>query len=168
MWNKYKIVLLPTDKPTGIFTDKNGKLYFSKVSKVREYAEGRNLYILSDEEIKEGDWIYHSLDKEPIQYFKEKYNVVNNPATYGYKKIIATNNTALNITLIKDKFITLYCENPVDEVEIQVDVDEEWLKENPAFGGGHYEKPYYKMRLQDDKANVRFIGGWAKESGLSY
>ena len=50
------IHILPTDKPTYLY-EMEGKLHLSdKFEKGNEFWHNQNIYITSDEEIKEGDW----------------------------------------------------------------------------------------------------------------
>ncbi len=87
-FKKVKMVMLPTNKKA-----KKGDLMLQsntliKASYDSDWANVEHLYFLSDEEIKEGDWMFHNLDKKPIQWNGEETET--NPSVYGYKKIIAT------------------------------------------------------------------------------
>lgn len=81
MIQKREIVMLPTDKASQIYTieDEEG-LYFESRPLLGEgkYIQ-QNLYILSDEEIREGDWVYYD-GKElgfPVGIYKVLDNVKN-------------------------------------------------------------------------------------------
>lgn len=72
----------------GLVNGENQRLFFGKkVQDAVNCAETNfHLYFLSDEEIKEGDWMFHMLDEKPAQWNGEEIN----PSVYGYKKIVAT------------------------------------------------------------------------------
>ena len=94
-FKKVKVVMLSTNKKAK-FNDLvihpiDGLLVQFKHQNCTEVAQ--NLYFLSDEEIKEGDWMFHNLDKKPIQWNEEETET--NPSVCGYKKIIATTDKSL-------------------------------------------------------------------------
>jgi len=89
---KVQVVMLPTNEKANLFIDKNQLLYFPDHK--RSYVEWKDvqyqhLYFLSNEEIKEGDWVYNSISKE-IYQFKENHVDYEN-------KIIATTDSSLKI-----------------------------------------------------------------------
>jgi len=114
---KHQIVMLPTEKAEDCLYLQNGKLNYHKGYLTQEYlkyslnAKSYHLYILSDEEIKEGDWF---MDITPMNYGKI-YQSVGFSKSKGYehwikstigvikepiiqcKKIIATRDTSLKI-----------------------------------------------------------------------
>jgi hypothetical protein len=110
------IHLLKTYKPTGIFQSNSG-LQFSIRDKVRVYPLiGFHIYITSDEEIKEGDWI---CDIELNRVKKSQYS-----GTFkNWKKIILTTDQDLiadGVQAIDDEFLEWFVKNPsCEEVEIQ-------------------------------------------------
>lgn len=96
-FKRAKGVMLPTrDNHSQLEIDdlNTNKLSFE----LKQYVckNPQHLYIISEDEIKEGDWCYCKLDSKPIQYFKEKYQSIRNDIReYGYKKIIATTDTSV-------------------------------------------------------------------------
>lgn len=108
MLKKAKVIMLPTVEAQGDFTnerlypcilkhswvfdsDEKGKLIFAN-SNIRTPTQLQHLYITSDDEIKEGDWIYENT-----------YNTISK-AIYNadtladkFKKIITTTDTSLAI-----------------------------------------------------------------------
>ena len=52
--------ILPTDKPSRLFKA-NQKLVFDNTNDPIKCISAQNIYITSDEEIIEGDWIYYTL-----------------------------------------------------------------------------------------------------------
>lgn len=89
--------MLPTNEKAHI-TIVGSELTWSVIGKVRENNEGYHLYILSDEEIEEGDWFY-DLD---TKYIKIKQSWENSHLDFNCKKIIATTDRSLN-TFIESK-----------------------------------------------------------------
>jgi len=78
----------------------------------------QHIYITSDEEIKEGDWIICSMSIAPTQALKnEDYSLPN-----GWRKIILTTDQELGndgVQAIDDKFLEWFVENPsCEEVEV--------------------------------------------------
>ena len=51
--------ILPTDKPSRLFKA-NQKLVFDNTNDPIKCISAQNIYITSDEEIIEGDWIYYT------------------------------------------------------------------------------------------------------------
>jgi hypothetical protein len=129
------IHVLPTDKPSRLHFD--GKLFLSpnyQDSKtINSIVEGRNIYITSDEEIKEGDWVLGDYPDNPIckviaKYGQEftaqslngdKYGL----AEYDSKKIILTTDQDLikgGVQAIDDEFLEWFVKNPsCERVEIE-------------------------------------------------
>ena len=125
MEKKCKVVLLPTDK---VFNKKlnkqliihNGNLQFCQNGQMMREGQPQHLYILSDDEIKEGDWCIYN------NHFV-KYSKPSN--SYFYKKIIATTNPDLikeGIASIDDNFVKNYCNKPVEET--WDDIYDNWHK----------------------------------------
>lgn len=149
-YKKCKVVMLATDKNSNIWISKsNGKLNYS-IDKVSDTnIINQEIYILSNEEIKIGDWIYHSTlaEDSKIVFQCKSINEVGVISNDGImymklfcKKIIATTNSELHNNVVisfrkeifdKDKyqslprpsddFIKKYCElnGKIDEVLVQ-------------------------------------------------
>lgn len=100
MWQEYDLIMLPTNHVSDLFIWYN-KLEFSKSP---QKVNCQYLCLLSDEEIKEGDWytngrnIFQCKDLKDID--KERYDYL--------KKIIVTTDTSLEIA--KD-IKSPYCKN---------------------------------------------------------
>ena len=107
------IHLIPTYKPSRLHFD---EVLFSspnfQISKtINSDVEGRNLYITSDEEIKEGDWFLHP--------FNTIHKAGGNLIDKDFKKIILTTDKSLineGIQSIDDEFLQWYINNPGCEV----------------------------------------------------
>jgi hypothetical protein len=106
------LFLVPTDKPSMLwFNDliDNNELILS-LTEV-ETVNNQNIYITSDEEIKEGDWVLGGLGgidiKKYGRYFAE-----------DWKKIILTTDPDLianGVQAIDDKFLEWFVKNPTVE-----------------------------------------------------
>jgi hypothetical protein len=111
------IHLLPTDKPSRLWINNllQGKLELSKEVLVGSNT-AQHIYITSDEEIKEGDWVFDiELDRiEKCQYSGTFRN---------WKKIILTTDQDLisdGVQAIDDKFLEWFVQNPsCESVEVQ-------------------------------------------------
>jgi len=119
MKKKCKVVMLATElglptysnKVSKIRLDNNGVLSFEPYIQGLYYSglvhTYQHLYILSDDEIKEGDWFYQNHDKQIHQCLtKSDYFIVAvKPSDYPIeicKKIIATTDSSLTNVYNKD------------------------------------------------------------------
>ena len=113
------IFLLPTDQPSRLVKDLNG--VFSLMGELIEVGGpicNINIYITSDEEIKEGDWYLDTFNTQRI-----RANEFSDHKHYGNacKKIIFTTDFRLapDVQKIDDEFLEWFVENPTCEyVEI--------------------------------------------------
>lgn len=116
------IHVLPTDKPSELYINIQGDL--SKSNSLLLRPKSRNIYITSEEEIKEGDWWLNlktnDADKcthksEVLLYNSEKYEHI--------KKIILTTDQDLikdGVQSIPDDFLEWFVENPsCESVEVK-------------------------------------------------
>lgn len=135
--NKCKIVLLPSHKDSNLFfhcpigSDKSlhymsqGKIHREEMLKAG-INKPQHLYILSDDEIKEGDWYFsgNRFTNDNLSKFKVGISSTEFYKEQSIKKIIATTNPDLikeGIPSIDGKFIKEYCNKPVDEVNVVYD-----------------------------------------------
>jgi hypothetical protein len=88
------------------------------------YKIGKELFITSDEEIKEGDWFLNDMNI----LFKAGKNYIENPAKevyIGHKKIILTTDQDLigdSVQAIDDEFLEWFVKNPsCEQVEVELD-----------------------------------------------
>jgi hypothetical protein len=119
------IHIIATDKPSRLSKDENDRIWLSINF---EYGindnNKQNIYITSDEEIKEGDWIYYTLAsgycKTTVSSKGLKQKGI--PA----KKIILTTDQDLikeGVQSIDDEFLEWFVKNPSCEC---VEVDKNW------------------------------------------
>ena len=109
------LFLLPTEKPSRLFKFAN-QLHLDTIPK--DYYKKYNIYITSDEEIKEDDWGLSKLNE--VILFGRSYN------EKFYKKIILTTDQDLiahGIQAIDDEFLEWFVQNPSCE---WVEVDKNW------------------------------------------
>ena len=98
MWIKRQVVMLPTKKADGVLyldDTQSGKLFISK-------AGNRHLYILSDEEINEGNWCE---DNGVIYQIKDKNHLLTVLNFGNAKKIIATTDKSLSPRIHKGETV---------------------------------------------------------------
>lgn len=113
-----QIVMLPSDDKVNyhqLCLDKNHRpnrllLMYSEgysYAKVQEHnQEPQHLYILSNNEIKEGDFFMSTFLSYPLHNVKEGY--AEYPDTNNCKKIIATTDKTLGLPQIPKEFIEAY------------------------------------------------------------
>lgn len=121
------LFLLPTDKPSRFVTSKENKkcyLYsieeFKDIDKFIEYDskswDSQNIYITSDEEIKEGDWYYNSFLNEISKMDILDYS------NFRQKIILTTDQDLIKegVQTIDDEFLEWFVKNPsCEEVEVK-------------------------------------------------
>jgi hypothetical protein len=115
------IHVLPTDKPSIVASLTCGSFEYSKTGKpFKETLDWKlkNIYITSDEEIKEGDWYYDCGDENFIcKTFK------HTTQQYQRIKIILTTDPDLikdGVQAISDEFLEWFVKNPsCEEVKIE-------------------------------------------------
>jgi len=95
-FKRAKVVMLPTNKKAQIYQIGNSS-FISNIKHDDRYY-GRNLYITSNEEIKENAWLYSKMDGYPIQWDGD-LSETKNPKEYGYNKIIATTDKSIKLSV---------------------------------------------------------------------
>ena len=119
------IHLLPTSQPSRLVKFFTNKFHLCKeILPIQDEEQYQNIYITSDEEIKEGDWL---LIIDDFETYVHKHKGDNLPTTY-YKKIILTTDQDLikdGVQAIDDEFLEWFVKNPsCKEVEVEPDYDE--------------------------------------------
>jgi hypothetical protein len=134
------IHVIPTDKPSRLYSYKSIDLYLHSeivdANSANLNCKNQNIYITSDEEIKEGDWVYeNNLNQETkvyqiikrddkLMFFRfRSVPIWLDKNQHGCKKIILTDNQDLikdGVQAIDDDFLEWFVKNPsCDEVEVQ-------------------------------------------------
>ena len=121
------IHVLPTDKPSKLSILNNGKLNFGAEFISSSNSKAQNIYITSDEEIKEGDWYASLIVDEKTKWettkldcvVKADLNKTNEylvePFSKYCKKIILTTDQDLiadGVQAIDDEFLEWFVKNP--------------------------------------------------------
>jgi hypothetical protein len=144
------IHVLPTKKSSRLLLSKKGNLQFLKDNSSTNpnnhfVGNYQNIYITSDEEIKEGDWVLGDYPDNPIGKVIAKYGQeftaqsLNGDkyglAEYDSKKIILTDNKDLikdGVQAIDDEFLEWFVNNPsceeveVKKIELNTDYRSDW------------------------------------------
>jgi hypothetical protein len=133
------IHVLPTAQPSRLFKFAN-ELHLDTIPK--DYYKKYNIYITSDEDIKEDDWGLSKLNE--VILFGRSYN------EKFYKKIILTTDPDLiadGIQAISDEFLEWFVKNPSCEYV-------EWDK-NYNRGNGKF---YYKIIIPQEEPKQETTG----------
>jgi hypothetical protein len=102
------IHVIPTDKPSRFFNTNKGKYHFREhyVPDTIQTCKNHNIYITSDEEIKEGDWVITPTND--ILEWAKVFQPIG-------KKIILTTDQYLiknSVQAIDDEFLEWFVDNP--------------------------------------------------------
>ena len=152
--------MLPTDQKSFLFLKSHNDLEYNFINPIHgiNYLgwKYQHLYILSDDEIKEGDFIYHFIYHR-LDSIIVKWDGLDTPREYGYNKVIASTDPFLKITTdnffaddpkrpiklplpsIPQSFIEEYVSeynkgNKIEEVMIEYDPEfEEWSDESGVY-----------------------------------
>ena len=137
------IHLIPTDKPSRLFYNVGGALLFTNY----ENYNGVHIYITSDEEIKDGDWIKWG---EAIYKANKKYMP-------PFKKIILTTDQDLikdGVQAIDDEFLEWFVKNPSCEnipIIMTTVSKESTYKTNIGFESWRKEEPSQDNRMYSEE-----------------
>jgi hypothetical protein len=147
MLQKKQVIMLPTNKTLGnlLLNKDNNRLFLNSYLSINNSCQPQLLYVLSDEEIKEGDYIYHPLDTGIVFCDKEHFETLQgcvDKVRYGYKKVIASTDKSLvespnnrsdyhqlkSIPQIRESFVRAYIEayntgKPIEWVNIEYEED---------------------------------------------
>lgn len=153
---KHQVVILPTEKASKVWIQNDTSiLHYANIegNNCKEHSN-QHLYILSDEEIKEGDWVTDSI-LQPIKLTRSHIDLLEDDSETKEtcKKIIATTNPELHeisnsapgfnfpdklgLPQIPQSFLPIYIKaynegNPIKEVMVEYDFEgKEILTPNP-------------------------------------
>ena len=125
------IHILPTEKSSRLLKrESDGKLFLYKKLKDNNkfvHLRCQNIYIVSDEEIKKGDFIYSIVDNMVYKVIYSENNIIQSFFYSHYlnqsKKIVLTTNQELisdGVQAIDDEFLEWFVKNPSCEyIEIE-------------------------------------------------
>lgn len=113
-----QVVMLPTEKASKLIHSSNGILHYCQSDNILEpnsKASNQHLYIISDEEIKEGDWYIDNSAGLNSIYQRPNSTGIGRNIRSSYKeksmrKIIATTNE--NFRYYKDSFMSVRSQLP--------------------------------------------------------
>ena len=146
------IHILPTDKPSRL-RYWCGDLELNSLSLAKKLDDGvefQNIYITSDEEIKEGDWGFDGL-----HIFKCLKPFIANETTSGknipcfYIELDGKSNTFHETSYIKK--IILTTDQSLEGVQAIDDDFLEWFVKNPSCESVKVDKEYNEERIVDGK-----------------
>jgi len=122
---KKNIHVIPTDKPSRLFYNVGGGLLYTTY----EHYNGVNLYITSNEEIKEGDWViqvnFEKTNTQLIKCVTESQVIIANSknGSFTKSKITLTTDQDLikdGIQAIDDEFLEWFVNHPeCEDVEVK-------------------------------------------------
>ncbi len=146
--------MLPTEKASNIFI-KDGVLkdafrYRNKCEKGNGYKP-QHLYLISDDEIKEGDWVYNVLDNIVCEH---KGLLIPSDSIINYKKVIASTDPALHV---RDN--SIYVDGKTEEILMEFDapeLPESFIKTYVEAGGIDEVMVEYDTQNFLDKSNGLF------------
>ena len=178
MLKQCKVVMLPTNEKTNIINTNQGLLYNSN-----DYIGiNQHLYIISDDEIKEGDWFYNIHSKI---VGRAEFNFGKDELA---KKIIATTNSSLwrpshkyasDVILLpqpSQQFINKYIEeynkgNVITDVLVEYENKfdgKEYVDELDAYG---YDKikSILKINHKDNNIIIKIAkDSWSREEVIEF
>jgi hypothetical protein len=151
------IHLIPTDKPSRLFLNViNNKLLIdddNTLEKVLPSGSYQNIYITSDEEIKEGEGDWYYTNRFGIGIAKNEGDSKIERTTKSYKKIILTTDQDLikdGVQAIDDEFLEWFVKNPsCESVEVK-----KGFADGTTWG---YNFLDYKIRIPQEEP--KFISG---------
>ena len=166
------IHIIPTSQPSriGYYTDpKDTQLYIlSNSNKIGDYNPNwkpQNIYITSDEEIKEGDWVLSFLDDEGYgQAFKIEKTHFNCGFNFkeDFKKVILTTDKDLisdGVQAIDDEFLEWFVKNPsCEEIEINKQMLCDYCGQEHCDNlrcRGYEDKAYYEIIIPSEEPKER-------------
>lgn len=169
-YNKCKVVMLFTDKPSPLVLDTENALEFDHELSTYGGVCQQHLHILSDDQIKDGDWFYDPIVNQVLLTDKTYVALINAAPHLLHKKVIATTDSSLEIRpsrTIKrrdnlvihyplprpsDAFIQKYIEeynreNIIEEVLVEYETDYSSIPENENEIIGSW-RHYVDMKLK--------------------
>ena len=120
-----KVIMLPTEKATHIiYCNVHKQLHYwvEETEPISIKSEiGQHLYLVSDEEIKEGDWFVSLKIKGIYKANPENVKTLSNYKVEYIHKIIATTDKSLGLPLVNHDFIEAYvkAEGNINEVMVE-------------------------------------------------
>jgi hypothetical protein len=167
------IHVLATDNPSRLYYHSELKqLVLTNKIILRDVVANQNIYITSDEKIKEGDWYINTFVSEKEQKpqtHTEKRHLINHQKDYRFKyckKVILTTDPQLiakGVQAIDDDFLEWFVKNPsCEEVEVLIE-KRTWKEINWIF---YYKITIPKEEPKQDEIMERFIANAKQQETL--
>lgn len=137
-----QVVMLPTKPITQEQVEADNYVSGYVFRDNRLYLHGTivHLYLVSNEEIKKGDWVLIKLDDK----WELQRAVENFPSAPHYKKIEATTDPAFNLPLIRNNFLRQYEASNGSIMEVEIEMEAIHGK-NDAIGVATFETVQPKL-----------------------
>ena len=186
-FKKFKCIMLPTNEKAdytsfdyferlSLYESKGGSkksdLSFKKYFNYMDFINPQHLFITSDEEIKEGDWIYCANGNPRISKAKGcfKYYIC-----VKCKKIIASTDSSLNLHLLSKLFIDNYIEqhnegNVITDVMVEFEDNscEEWYGDDYEGEPIWVENIDLKVNPKDNTITIKKVkDSWKREEVIN-
>ncbi len=158
MIKAYKIIILPKDQDEkdrpqgGIYRNSIGKLIFSRPF---SYSKQEHLYILTDDNLKEGDWQYTRL-----YGITKVCNLLWSDMECA-KKVECSSDHELGLPLIPNSFLPRFVKAYNDEnviIEIKLEVSQLCIQTGRLCGmpcnGDCHDNCIYKIKVNDDNTVI--------------
>jgi len=151
------IHVLPTEKPSRLYNN-NGQLHLDSVLTTSNgHTINQNIYITSDEQLKDGDWYIYIIDGLLRQYH-EAFNPSAASASYNKKIILTTDSDLIadGVQAIDNEFLEWFVKNP--SCESVVVNDSKVVKEHIFDGSNDGEIVWEKKIIipQEDPKQETF------------
>lgn len=170
-----KVIMLPTEKESVItkhINDNELAPYQGLLYPNNNIFQNQFIYILSDDEIKEGDWILaRQTDNSYFTHRVTDTSIKN--IRICDRKIIATTDESLKqcqcgkekhkmsckmrwaLPNVPESFLVEFVnsQGKINEVSVEYEISPEWLKENPPFSAP-YPKAEYVVKTNTDNTII--------------
>ena len=107
-----------------------------------KFNVNKHLYLISNREIKEGDWLYSNITNS----FCQRINMADGYNKNVFKRIEVTTDTSLNLPLIPQSFIEKYVSVQGNIKEVMIEIvdnrNEEW------FGDNETGQPFWNSKIE--------------------
>ena len=149
------IHVLATEKPSRLYKH-TGKFVLDTISviSIDDISINKNIYIVSNEEIKERDWVFNLDTQRVVKADKLKVSTSKKSRCWYYKKIILTTDQDLiedGVQAIPDEFLEWFVKNPsCEEVEVDLVPVNEFGSEITVNGYG-FDKFIYKIIIPKEE-----------------
>lgn len=188
-FKRVKVVMLPSEKATKLWLNGRKQLNYGAEAMSSTNNIGNHLYIISNDEIKEGDWYcYNTIKGNQIkQYFEKEHFSEEHVISLGNlsgKKIIATTDESLSLNVAgkldlgtlalpqpSQSFIEKYIEqynkgNIITDIMVEYvdNGEEDWIGDNHNGEPFWNEKIELKINPKDNTITIKSIkNSWNKD-----